>query len=309
MAILEKDLGKFYGERVVPRLDTMVQVTIAPEVREECKELMAKGWRFVFYGNHQSQGEGWGFVKIVREFKGLAAEVGVDFPGVILPFARSMFTGHQGKVLQALTKISVPYLEREGIRVWQYTRRKDEGKYGLKRSSSEVRTMIKLIEEGYDMAYLAEASMQAGRHKNKLFGFVFGGPINGMIPVEDEDGFIRFYNLTEKHSQASGVAYVPVVTDGTYRYLGADIPIPTMEFLQALFVDPSNPAQVSVERPITPARLSDEFRKNWRDDGAALSHFLMKNVAEKLPPYARGIYRAELDSKFLTQAIELSTAS
>lgn len=306
MAIIEADLGRFYGERIVPRLDSMIQVTIAPEVREEYKELMAKGWRFVFFGNHQSQGEGWGFVKIVREFKGMAAEVGVDFPGVILPFARSMFTGDQGKVLQALTKISVPFLEREGVRVWQYTRRKDEFKYGLKRTPSEVRTMIKLIEAGNDIVYLAEASMEAGRHKNKFFGFIFGGPINGMIPVDDKDGFISFHNLTEKHSQAAGVAFAPVVTDGTYRYLGADIPIPTMEFLQALFVDPSNPAQVSVEKPITPDRLMREFREDWKGDGAALSHFLMKQqVARKLPPYARGIYRAELELESLGQAIEL----
>lgn len=299
MAIIEADLGKFYGERIVPRLNSMVQVTIAPEVREEYKELMVKGWRFVFFGNHQSQGEGWGVVKIVREFRGMAAEVGVDFRGIILPFARSMFTGHQGKLLQALTNVSVPFLEDEGVRVWQYTRRKDEDKYGLKRSPREVRTMIELIKQGNDMMYLAEASMEAGRHKNKLLGFIFGGPINGMIPVDDTDGFIGFHSVTEKHGQAAGVAFAPVVTDGTYRYLGADVPIPTMEFLQALFIDPSNPAHVSVEKPITPDRLMREFREDWKGDGAALSHFLMKQVARKLPPHARGIYRAELELESL----------
>lgn len=309
MAVVEKDLGRFYGERIVPRFDSMVQVTMTPEVREECKELIAKDWRFVFFGDHQSQGDGWGVVKVVREFKGLAAEVGKDFPGAILPFARSMFTGHQGKILQVLTNISVPYLEEEGVRVWAYTRHKDEIKYGLKRSPSEIRTMIRLIQEGNDMVYLAEASMEPGRHKNGLLGFIFGGPIKGMIPVDDPDGFVSFHQLTEKHGKAKGVAFVPLVTNDTYRYLGADIPIPTMEFLQALFVDPSNPAQVTVERPITPARLEREFRENWKEDGVALSHFLMKQVAIKLPPHARGIYRAELELESLAPAIELSQAS
>lgn len=309
MAIIERDLGRFYGERIVPRFDKMVEVTIAPEVREECKELIAKGWRFVFYGDHQSQGDGWGYVKIVREFKGLAAEVGRDFPGVILPFARSMFTGDQGKILQALTNVSVPYLEKEGVRVWQYTRRKDEDKYGLKRGPGEVRAMAELIREGYDIVYLAEASMDAGRHKNGLFGFIFGGPVKGMIPVDDVNGFIDFYKFTERFGKAKGVAYLPVITEGTYRFLGADIPVPTTEFLQALFIDPSNPARVTVERPITPERLKQEFRENWRDDGAALSRFLMRRVAMGLPPHARGIFRAELDSEHLAQAIELSTAS
>lgn len=292
---IERDLGAFYGKHIVPRLDTMVQVTIEPEVKEECRELMSKGCRFVLYGDHQSQGDGWGYVKVVQELKGLAAEVGTDFPGVILPFARSMFTGDQGKILQTITNLSVPFLEERGVRAWPYTRKKDETKYGLERSPNEVLTMGRLMRKGYDIVYLAEANMAAGRHKNKLLGFIFGGEINGMGPVEDENGFIAFYDFTKSFGHAKDVAYLPVVTDGSYRFLGADIPIPTMEFLQALFIDPANPVQVTVERPITPVRLKQEFRENWRDNGAKLSHFLMKQVARRLPPHARGIYRAELD--------------
>ncbi len=289
--MIESDLSSGFKKHIASRFDTMVQLNIEPNVADELRDLMAAGGRPIIYGNHQGHGDGWPLVKSVEYIRVLTQETGRDFPGVVLPLAKSMFTGDQGLPLKLLTEALVPVLEERGIKVVPYTRKKDEDKYGLERNHIEVLKMARLVQQEYGFAYLPEASVQGGRHKNPL-GFIFGGEIHGIIDVDDKDGFMGFYDLVEKFGRVQGeVFFLPIAMEGSYRFFGADITIPTMELIQGLFVDSNNPMQVTIERPIRTVRLISELQEDWKSDGVALSTFLMSQVAKKLSPQSRGVFR------------------
>lgn len=289
--LAELDLGSFFEKYIAPRFDKTCHLTIEPEVKEEYSELMAKGGRPIIYGNHQSHADGWSLGLTVQRLRDLAQEVGVDFPGVVLPLARSMFTGHQGKAVQVLNDLSRPILEKRGLRTLPYTRNKDVEKYGLKKKHSEVLAIARVIRDGYGVGYLPEASVKGGRHRNFL-GFVFGGEIYGVIDIDDKDGFLGFYDLIKRFGQVEGETFfLPVAMEGSYRFFGADVTVPTWELIRALFIDPPNPIQATVERPITRMRLIQELGEDCFLNGSLLSDFLMKQVIRKLPPQSRGIYR------------------
>lgn len=284
---LEIDLRPHFKRYIDPRFESMVQLNIEPEVRDEIYDLMAKGGRPILYANHQGHGDGWPLGMAVRYLKSFAKEAGADFPGAILPLARSMFTGHQGLPLKILTELSVPILEEKGFRIIPYTRNKDFTNFGLKKSLSEVKNMVRAVREGYGFCYLPEASIQGGRHKN-LLGFVLGGERYGVIKPDDIDGFSGFYNLLEREGNVKGeIFFLPIALEGSYRFFGADLPIPTMELLQGLFKDSDNPIQATIERPVTRAKLP----KDWQTNGAGLNNFLMTQVVRKLSPESRGIYK------------------
>lgn len=288
---IEVDLGKIFENFAVPRIDSMIDLRIAPEVAEEYFELMANGGRPIIYGNHQSHADGWALALVVRYLRALQPQNEKVFPGIVLPLARSIFTGHQGRIIRAITNLSVPILEQNGVKPIPYTRNKDITKYGLNKNSMELRPMIRLVREGYGIGNLPEASVQGGRHKN-FFGFLFGGEINGIIDLDDKSIFLDFYKLIDKYGQVNGtIFYMPVAMEGGYRFIGADIPLPTLEFLEGLVLKPKNPFQVTIERPVTPERLINELREDWQKDPIELSDFLMKQVAIGLPRRSRGIYQ------------------
>lgn len=294
---VELDAKSLFEKYIAPRFDEMVQLNIDPAVTEECVELMAEGGRMIMYGDHQGHADGWLLGKAVQYLIEKAKEAGVDFHGVALPLARSMFTGDQGWILKKMTELVAPILEKRGLRLIPYTRNKDVAKYGLVKNGAEVREMARAARKGYHFCYLPEASIQGGRHRN-FWGFFLGGEINGVIDVDDKDGFIGFYDLISKFGYVKGETFFqPVVMEGSYRYMGADLPIPTLELLRGLFVNASNPARITIGRPITAARLRSEFREDWQNDGAGLSKFLMEQVARRLPYASRGIHRNVSESE------------
>ncbi|MCL5784588.1 MAG: hypothetical protein M1142_04530 [Patescibacteria group bacterium] len=304
---IELDSRSLFERYVAPRFDEMVHLNVDPAVGEEYVELMAKGGRPVLYGNHQGHGDGWLLGKVVEYLREKAKEAGVEFPGVVLPLARSMFTGDQGWVLKKITELSAPILQRRGLHMIPYTRNKDEINYGLKKNQAEVREMAKAAREGYGFCYLPEASIQGGRHKH-FWGFFLGGEVNGVIAADDKDGFAGFYDLINRFGHVKGETFfMGVAMEGSYRFMGADIPIPTMELFQSLFADSSRPAQVTIESPITVARLKSELQEDWRADGHLLNKFLMRSVVKDLPLASRGIYRNMPDLEFAAKPAVLSS--
>ena len=289
---VELDAGAYFKEFIAPRFDDCVHINRNPRFEAEYLNLKAKGGRAIIYSPHQSHSDGWAMAVTVEYLMELAREARVDFPGVVLPIARSMLTGHQGLAVKYLTELSIPILKEKGVLNLPYTRKKDEFKYGLKKNVAEVLGIGRAVRNGYDLSYFPEASVQGGRHKNFL-GFVFGGEIYGMGKVDDPDGFLDFYGLMDKFGRVRGeIFFVPVIIEGGNRFFGADLTIPTMELVTSLFQKAQSPIEVNIERPLTTLRIADEMSCAFGSDKERLNDFLMRKLTTKLSPPAQGIYRS-----------------
>lgn len=294
---LEFDLRPYLRDFFAPHFDRLVQIQEEPEALDEFKELMEVGGRPIIYANHHGWGDGWAMAKATQHLRELTANEGIDFPGVIMPIARTISTGHYGAPLRYLYNLFDSILEKRGLLTTPYTRDKDT-KFGLKKSGGETLRIARAVSKDYGIAFFPEASVQGGRHKRGILGFVFGGEINGMINVSDQNYFSSFYKLMNRFGNVKGeIFFMPVALNGSYRFFGADIPIPTLELMLSLVKDSTNPVDVTIGRPITNLRLIEELGEDWQSDGEVLSDFLMKQVAVKLPTNAKGVYKEALELK------------
>lgn len=296
--VVEFDLRPHIREYFAPRFDRLVQIQEEPRALDEFKELMAREGRPIVYANHHGWGDGWAMARVTQRLRELTANEGIDFPGVVMPIARTISTGHYGAPLRYIYNLFDSVLEKRGLLTTPYTREKDTQNFGLKRPAGETLRVARALGKDYGIAFFPEASVQGGRHKRGILGFVFGGEINGMINISDPNYFSSFYELMNRFGNVKGeIFFMPVALNGSYRFFGADIPIPTWELMLSLAKDSTNPVNVTIGRPITVLRLIEELGEDWQSDGKLLSDFLMKQVAGKLPTQARGVYREALELK------------
>ena len=102
---IEFDPKPYFKQHIAPRFDSMVHLEVKPEVEDEIKDLIANGGRPILYANHQGHGDSWPLAIATEYIRSLSLNAGVDFPGFVLPFARSILTGHQGMPIKVLTEL------------------------------------------------------------------------------------------------------------------------------------------------------------------------------------------------------------
>lgn len=287
---LETSFRESVVNYAAPRLDMLVDVQAESGAEDEVLKLMAAGGRPIMYANHHGWGDGWAIIRVVQHLRNLTAREGIDFPGVVMPIARTISTGHYGAPLKHLYNLFDNYFAKKGVITAPYTRDKDI-KLGLKRPIGETIRITRAMNRGYGVEFFPEASVQGGRHKNGILGFVFGGEINGMIDLTDHNYFSSFYEQMDRFGNVSGeIFFLPVALNGSYRFFGADIPIPTFELALGLFKDSSNPIQATMLSPITSSKATEEIGKDWRIDGVTSSHYFMNQFTRVLPHEAWGVY-------------------
>lgn len=291
--VIEFDLRPHFREHIAPRLDKLVNIEEEDGFKEEYQELMARGGRPIGYATHQGWGDGWPMLNVTKRFQELANELGTDFPGLVLPIARTISTGHYGLPLKSLYEFVKPFFDENGLLTVPYTREKDKIKFGLKRPIGETLRIARAFSRGYGVGYFPEASVQGGRHTNGSLGFFTGGNVNGMIEVDDTDSFSLFYDLMTEMGKVKGeIFFQPVAINGSYRFFGADIPIPTWELVMGgLFETAFSPVEVKILRPVRVSRLVKELGKDWKENKVGHTNLLMGELAKNLPEEKRGVFK------------------
>lgn len=245
------------------------------------------GYIPAFIGNHTAQFNAIQMSYVTREAIGLANEYlpeDMQLKGAVMPFAKSMETGSQGKLAGFFYDSIKPLLARNGIVSVYTATQNDKVRRGEETNSiGFVGTMTAKMRNGYAaVAVFPEASVEGGKKGPE-------GKRKGMQPFVD--GSSATLLALAMKLRRPGVVFIPVGFTGSEKINSASTRWPTLEGFRAGFLMEKGVCTTKVGKPIR----SDEpdiqkFVQKESRDLKALDNRLGHAIAELLPEDLRGVY-------------------
>lgn len=254
-----------------------------PNSFEECfREAMDTGIPII-YANHQSHADGIALAVISDYLMRLST-----LKGFAVPIAASMESGDQSLELKKSFDLLRPAVEGMGLVSVPVTRKKDVKQYDMdrRRITAEVSKFAEKIKEGYGIALLPEGSVQGGRHPAGS-GI---DEINGMQTAE-RGALLGFRNLVARVGKPIGKSpfFIPVGLHGGYRFVQSPEggkPKPTNRGWLALGLGMLSIRTMQIQANLgMPIRTEQLSLYQGQEE-----NYLMRRVAELVPPIARGVY-------------------
>lgn len=202
-----------------------------------------------------------------------ARESGQDFPGFVVPVAKSLIDGGQGYFLQRLfQEVEKKILNKNHLYVVKHTRIKDQEVYGTSPNRMEYMEEMRMkIGAGYGVMIFPEG--EAGR---------------GMTNFK-RDSLPVIIKLAQREGRQP--VFIPVGVSGDPKVFYTS-KVPTLEAVRAgLQMNDGALIDVRVGMPIALGEIDGGFVLD-RNPGniARLNQFLGEKVAELLPEEERGVF-------------------
>ncbi len=301
------------------RLDSVVDLKVVPGFNQEFQDEVKDADPYVIY-THEAQSDG-AAAAVVTEYLVQLAKEANRVPclrGFVMGAAGSMANGRQGWKLRLMYHVFNLLVSAKGLKVYPYTREKDEKEHGMKRNRAtliaEHRPMLNKMKEGYPPSILASGSVEAGRHD------IGRDPedIHGLQRLRGNEVLILAKELMS-NNHGRDIFLVVVGLHGGFRLQSPnrDKSYPTKEGLATFFgiperFIPHTRMEANIGIIIPGRQMNERFGRDWvkaykdKDEELreqrvqVINDFIMKRGALLVPPHARGVY---------SQAIELSTPS
>lgn len=230
----------------------------------------------------------------------LAADAGIgeNMTGFAVTIASSVPNGRQSKLMEAMYGTVEEYVNTRNVELFPITRIKDQRVYGMGKGYNELRPLIhKLRQKGVGAMIFPGGTVQAGRHPQGASG----NEIFGLQKVEGND-LLEVYGLMERSGRHIGQVpyFLPIGVDKTYLLFSSDKLRPTVAGIASLYPGFSRllsfgsfeqiVVDIRVGMPLTADDMKSSLGADWKKNSQDTNDFLMKKVAELLPPHARGYY-------------------
>lgn len=254
---------------------------------EAYSQYIKGGYFPILLSNHQTHADGIPHAMVADGLTYMAqlADPYRQFPGFFLPIATSVETGDQGTFLQnTLQQLMVPF-EKRNLHLMLYTRNKDSKVYGTPANKiSFMKKLMGYFKHGYGLTLLPEASVQGGRTNKET------GEIYGMQPFTGANIELILTLLTREEKQP---VFIPMGIHGTYRWQSPEKRRAAIKPALILFFTSQEmpPIQVRVGMPLTLDDLLSRVQNDDSTQSRSLVDILGYEVAQLVPPEARGVYR------------------
>ncbi len=213
--------------------------------------------------------------------------------GALMPFAKTMQTGKQGKLLDFMFQSTLPILTRNGVYpVYTSTDNDQNIRHEARNNEAYIADMKAMMKEGYAaIAGLPEGSVEAGRTDED-------GNRKGM--QELREGACASTILLAKSIRRPGVLFIPVGLEGGWKInnpQGILKKFPTRAGWKAgllLTLDvrkPMDVCRIHVGKPIRSDSPEIQVLIKNRD-WTGLDDMIGHAIADLVPEEMRGVYRA-----------------
>lgn len=203
--------------------------------------------------------------------------------GAVMPFAKTLKTGGQGRLLDFMFQAALPILTRNKIYPIYTATDNDRKKRGLDGNQGEyIADNLAMMREGFTaMAAMPEGSVEAGRIGSD-------GERNGMQKIKE--GACLSVVLLAKKLRRPGVLFIPVGIEGGWKINDPNGKWPTLEGFRAGFLMDRSVSRVTVGKPIRSDSIDVQTFIQSRDN-VGLNNLIGGAIASLVPEDMRGVYR------------------
>lgn len=285
------------------RILSHVQLQWEPGAKEAYINAKRQGSTILNISSHQTWLDALKLAQVAEEESILETEHGVTngTKGNLITLAKSVPTGHQGKLLQKGYQEMERHFKRRGTKTVEYVRPEDE-KFGLVPNGREVvKTLIKGVEESKSLSFFPEGSVEGGRTRlgdneieNDLAEFVLAGQIKGMQRF-DGDVFTQAIRIVERHGKQG--LFMPVAIDGIYRLLkprndrNRRATLTLYSFLALGIPVDLGLVTTRVGMPLRIDAICEDLRLQGKEaNGQNIADYVGYQIAKMMPAAAQGVY-------------------
>lgn len=253
----------------------------SPAWNKKLQECLEQGYWPVIFANHQSHADIFAMTEVASYVLQMSR-----FRGFRVPSAVSMRTGHQGELIRLLLARAQEVIKPKRVGLVLAVRKKELKEFEIKpdnEAKAVFQVMKEAIAEGYGIGTFPEGTVKGGRSKNG------NNPENIFGMQKIEKGALANIDTYLLENHFKGAVYIPFSTHGAFRVFSGDTKKPSLQaVVGALGFSVPPLIEGRLNMPVTGDEIRDAV-------GSAASledidAFLMRKVAELLPPQAQGFY-------------------